>query len=134
MGEGTGTLLPLGVGMQENTPPRTPHRFVVLELALRAIEDLRPVVAKIRRFDRNLGEQLRTSLSAVPLHIAEGNGCSGGNRVLRFSTALGSDDEARATLRAAVAWGYVQPGEIDKGNRLLDSVAAMLYKLGARRQ
>jgi four helix bundle protein len=120
--------------MQENPLPPTPPRFVVLEIALQAIAVLRPVVAKIRRFDRDLGEQLRTSLSAVPLHIAEGNGSSGGNRVIRFSTALGSTDESRATLRAAVAWGHTQPGEIEEGDRLLDRVAAMLYKLGARRQ
>jgi four helix bundle protein len=120
--------------MEENPPPRSPHRFIVLELALRAIEVLRPVVAKIRRCDRDLGEQLRTALSAVVLHVAEGNGSSGGNRVLRFSTALGSGDEARATLRAAVAWGHVQTSEIEEGDRLLDRIGGALYKLGARRQ
>jgi four helix bundle protein len=120
--------------MQANPPPRPPHRFLVLELALRAIEVLRPVVAKIRRCDRDLGEQLRTALSAVALNAGEGNGSSGGTRVVRFSTALGSTDESRVTLRAAVAWGYVQESEIQEGDRLLDRVGGMLYALGARRQ
>jgi four helix bundle protein len=120
--------------MQPTPPPRSPTRFIVLELALEAIRVLRPTVAKIRRCDRDLGEQVRTALSAVALHIAEGNGSSGGNRVLRFSTALGSTDESRVTLRAAVAWGYIEPTEIDQGDQLLDRVAGALYRLGARRQ
>jgi four helix bundle protein len=119
--------------MQPTPPPRSPTQLVVLQLALRAIEVLRPVVAKVRRSDRDLGEQLRTALSAVPLHIAEGNGSSGGNRVLRFSTALGSVDESRVGLRTAIAWGYVEMHEVDEGDRLLDRVAGALYRLGARR-
>jgi four helix bundle protein len=120
--------------MQENQPPRSPTRFIVLELALRAIEVLRPVVAKIRRCDRDLGEQLRTALSAIALNAAEGNGSSGGSRIARFSTALGSTDESRITLRAAVAWGYVHAGEIEEGDQLLDRIGGALYRLGARRQ
>lgn len=120
--------------MQENPPPLPPVRFLTLEMALEAIRVLRPVVAKIRRCDRDLGEQLRTALSAIALNAAEGSGSSGGSRIVRFSTALGSTYESRATLRAAVAWGYVEAGELQEGDQLLDHVAAMLYKLGARRQ
>ena len=120
--------------MQENPPPRPLQPFLVLEFALRAIEVLRPVVAKIRRCDRDLGEQLRTALSSVALNAGEGNGSSGGTRVSRFSTALGSTDESRITLSVAVAWGYVQPDEVREGDQLLDRVGGMLYGLGARRQ
>jgi four helix bundle protein len=120
--------------MHETPPPLSPTRFNVIQLALEAIRVLQPVVAKIRRADRDLGEQLRRALSAVPLHIAEGNGSSGGNRALRFSTALGTTDESRIALRTAVAWGYVEMREIDEGDRLLDRVAGALYRLGARRQ
>ena len=118
--------------MQDNPPPHA--RFLVLEIALQAIQVLRPVVAKIRRCDRDLGEQLRTALSAVALHTAEGGGSSAGNRTLRFSTALGSNDESRSILRVAVAWGYVQATEVEDGERLLDRVGGMLFGLGARRQ
>jgi four helix bundle protein len=99
-----------------------------------AIEVLRPTVAKVRRCDRDLGEQLRTALSAVALNAAEGGGSSGGSRIQRFSTAPGSTDESRITLRAAVAWGYIEMREIEEGDRLLDRVAGALYRLGARRQ
>ncbi len=69
----------------------------------------------------------------MALNAAEGNASYGGNRATRFSTAAGSNDEARAALRVAVAWGYVEPGEAAEGDALLDRVGAMLYRLGARR-
>jgi four helix bundle protein len=92
---------------------------------------LRPIVARIREHDRDLSEQLRRALSSVSLNIAEGDGSRGGNRVARFATALGSSREARAALRVAVAWGYV--ADVEAGDAILDRVAAMLYRLGARR-
>jgi four helix bundle protein len=80
-----------------------------------------------------LGEQLRRALSSVVLNIAEANRSEGGLRLSRFSTAAGSTSESRAALRVAIAWGYVLEGEIEAGEALLDRVAAMLHRLGARR-
>ncbi len=37
------------------------------------------------------------------------------------------------TDRVAVAWGYVSGTEVAAGQQLLDRIAAMLYRLGARR-
>ena len=114
------------------SPPRPPH-FLVLELSIHAIEILRPLVARIRRQDRDLGEQLRTALSSVALNIGEGDRSQGGHRIARFSTAAGSNSEARTALRVAVAWGYVEAREIEPGDAIMDRVAAMLFRLGARR-
>src|SRR5579884_1432213 len=105
-------------GMNDNTKPHS--TFQVLELAVRAIEVLRPAVAKIRAADRDLGDQLRRSLSSSPLNIAEGSRSQGGHRIARFSTAAGSNHEARATLRVAVAWAYVSAAEVADGERILD--------------
>jgi four helix bundle protein len=113
--------------------PPHPPRFLVLDLAIRAIEQLGPTVARIRNHDRDLGEQLRRALSSSALNIAEGNRSQGGHRLARFSTAAGSNAESRAALRVAVAWGYVQAHEVEPGDVLLDRVAAMLHRLGARR-
>jgi four helix bundle protein len=80
-----------------------------------------------------LGEQIRHALSSVALNIGEGSGNEGGTRIARYSTAAGSNAEVRAALRVAVAWGYVSGTEVAAGEQLLDRIAAMLYRLGARR-
>jgi len=111
---------------------QTKTSFFVLDLSILAISDLRPVVVEIRRHDRDLGEQLRRASSSVALNIAEGNRSLGGNRTARFSTAAGSAAEARAALRVAVAWQYIDATAIANGDAALDRVAGMLYALGAR--
>jgi four helix bundle protein len=117
--------------MHATTPPSS--RFQVLDVAIQAVETLRPVVARIRQCDRDLGEQVRRAVSSIALNVGEANRSQGGNRLARFSTAAGSTAEVRAALRVAIAWGYVSATEVAAGEHLLDRVAAMLYRLGARR-
>jgi len=79
----------------------------VVEHAIQVIGVARPIVETVSRRDRDLGSQLRRALSSVALNLAEGLGTEGGNARLRFETARGSLNEARAALRVAAAWGYV---------------------------
>jgi len=113
--------------------PSPSHRLIVLDVAIEAIATARPLVARIRRYDRDLGEQLRRALSSAALNIGEGGHSEGGNRISRFSTAAGSAAEARAGLRVAAAWGYVEADEVEAIDALLDRVARMLHGLGAWR-
>jgi four helix bundle protein len=108
---------------------RPTKRFEVLEAAIGAIGELRGVVARVERRDRDLADQLRRALSSVALNVAEGNRSQGGHRGARFATAAGSASEARAALRVAIAWGYVEDGDVVAGDELLDRVGAMLYAL-----
>lgn len=78
----------------------------VEEHALGVIELARPLVEAVQRRDRDLASQLRRALSSIALNLAEGFGCSAGNRRLRFETALGSLRESQAAIRVALAWGY----------------------------
>jgi four helix bundle protein len=114
-------------------PTRPTSHFDALDVSIETISCLRGIVGVVRRYDRDLADQLRRALSSIALNIAEGDGSSGGNRIARFSTALGSTREARAALRVAVAWGYVAAGDVEAGDAMLDRVAAMLHRLGAKR-
>jgi len=110
----------------------TPTRFLVLDFSVLAIEKVRPVLAAIRRHDRDLADQIRRAMSSVSLNLAEGNGCDAGHRRLRYSTACGSNAEVRAALRVAVAWGYVTHAEVAPIDAILDSIGAMTYRLAHR--
>lgn len=103
--------------------------FVVEELSLQLVAELRPLVARIKRRDRSLADQLVRAASSVALNIAESNYSDPGNRRARLLTAAGSANEVRAALRVAVAWGYCVGGEAERARGVLDRVIAMLWKL-----
>ena len=79
----------------------------IYDVMVKVLEGLRDVLPQIAKRDRNLEEQLRRAATSVLLNIAEGSGSRGGNRTLRYCTALGSARESQACLDAARAWGYV---------------------------
>ena len=89
---------------------------------------LAAVVRQIERNDRDLVRQLKRAAASVALNIAEGIGTQGGNRELRFKTALGSAREVKACLDVAEAWGY-----LDADGKAAwvsaDHMTAMLFKL-----
>ena len=103
--------------------------LIAQTVALEAIRKLRPVVEKVQRRDRDLADQLRRAASSVVLNVAEAQGTRGGNRRLRFETALGSATEASSALEVAVAWGYVAKQEIVEAEAQLDRARALLWKL-----
>ncbi len=103
----------------------------MLEIYPFIIETLKLLVSVVREIaghDPDLARQLRRAGSSIALNTAEGIGGHGGNERLRFRTALGSNQEVRACLDVAEAWGYVDA--IDPALRdRFDRIAATLYKL-----
>jgi four helix bundle protein len=88
---------------------------------------LREVLIEIERRDGDLARQMRRAAASVALNIAEANGSRGGNRRVRFSTALGSMRETLAGLEVASAFGYVEAS--DEIPRRIDRICAALYAL-----
>ena len=81
--------------------------FQVLELSFELVEELRPLVSRIRAVDRGLADQLMRAANSIVLNIAESRGSDPGNRRARSFTAAGSADESRAALRLAVCWRHI---------------------------
>ena len=75
---------------------------------INALAMLRPVIEQVERSDRDLGNQLRRCAASVALNLAEGSGSRGGNRTVRYRSALGSARETTACLDVALALGYIE--------------------------
>jgi four helix bundle protein len=104
----------------------------VAEYSFQVIAAVRPLVARIRRQDRSLADQLVRAASSVALNIGEADMSDPGNQRARFYTAAGSANESLYALRVAVAWGYVRAEEIEAVSQLLGSMIRMLGKLARR--
>src|ERR1700722_2021526 len=83
---------------------------------IHALRLLRPVIGQIERHDRDLGNQLRRCAASVALNLSEGSGSRGGNRTVRYRSALGSVQETAACIDVAMALGYIESvdGEIQR--------------------
>jgi four helix bundle protein len=106
--------------------------FVVENLSLETIAALEPLVARIKRRDKALADQLVRAASSVALNIAESNYSDPGNQRARLFSAAGSANEVRAALKVAVAWGYCSAAQVRAPSAALDRVIAMLWKLTHR--
>ena len=81
----------------------------IYDVMLDAIEVARPLLRAIAAHDRDLANRLTRATQSVPLNIAEGSGSSGGARMARYRTALGSARETVAAIQVAERFGYVGP-------------------------
>jgi four helix bundle protein len=102
--------------------------FRIYQIVIALIRMLRELIARIEKHDRELGNQLRRAAPSVALNLGEGSGSWGGNRMLRFRTALGSAREVEACLDVAEALGYVESIDGDV-RRQLDAVIGGLVHL-----
>ncbi|MEW6744208.1 MAG: four helix bundle protein, partial [Planctomycetota bacterium] len=86
-------------------------------------------LARVRKSDPKLFDQIRRAASSVPLNIAEGSRRHGKDRLQLYRIAAGSADELRTALRVALAWGELDRPAVAEPLVLLDRVLAMLWRL-----
>ena len=100
----------------------------IYQVALDVARDAAAAARVIGLQDADLARQLRRAATSIPLNVAEGSGVSGGNRRLRYATALGSARETMACFDVAVAMDYLAPLGFESRDRL-DKVIATLVKV-----
>ena len=103
--------------------------FVALDVALQLIRSLRLVVARIRRHDAKLADQLQRSASSIAANVAEGRRRAGRDRTHLYRVAAGSADETRTHLWVAQAWGWVDEADIADSVALADRQLRLLHGL-----
>jgi hypothetical protein len=69
----------------------------------------------------------------VPLNIREGSGSCGGNRKLRYHTALGSSGEVLAVYDTAEAMAYIDPVGSEVRSRVDHVIGTLVNVLRLRR-
>jgi four helix bundle protein len=105
------------------------HRMLrIYPVLLELVRSVAPLVRQLERRDADLARQCRRALSSAPLNIAEGSYSRGGNRRLRYQTALGSLREALACFETAAALGYLPDVDAELRGRF-DHVLGTLVRL-----
>jgi len=103
--------------------------FIVYDLALQMLSNLKPLIEQVRRHDRSLADQMQRAGQSTFLNIAEGRSARGRNEAAKFQIALTECRETRAALRLSVVWGYVSEAASQEADDALDQVAAILWSL-----
>ena len=75
---------------------------------LQLTREMRGVLGSIGKHDADLARQTRRALTSIALNVAEGAGVRGGNRRLRYESALGSAREVVAVCDIAEALGHAK--------------------------
>jgi len=105
------------------------QQFEAYTVALEIIRELRPLIGRISKQDRDLAKQVKRAGSSLALNLREGNRRRGGDRTHQFSIAAGSADEVVAALDVSEAWGYLSSSSVEQVRELLDRELAMLWRL-----
>ena len=103
--------------------------FIAYEVTLDAIRSLPPLIAAIKRHNRELADQLeRAGQSTLP-HLAEARRRSGKDRQNRYRTFAGEAAESVACLDVAIAWAYAPVAELAASRALFDHALALTWPM-----
>ena len=103
--------------------------MIAFDVALQLIGQMRSVVASVRRQDADLARQMVRSASSIAANVAEGSRRVGKDRTHFLRIAAGSAEETRTHLQVAIAWGYLQPSQVEGAAKLLDRQLSLLWGL-----
>jgi four helix bundle protein len=103
--------------------------FDTYDVAIEIARAMRPIVERVRQFDRDLADQAKRATQSIGLNVAEARKRAKGDRTQLFRVALGSAGETEAAVQQAEAWGYVKEDETTSVLALLDREKAMLWRL-----
>jgi len=122
--------------MRPDTPtpcmPTSARRLDLYQVTLELIALCRPFGPRLKRFNRRLGAQLTESLASTLQNLAEAMRRTGSDRAHLLTVSLGSCEEVRALLEAAVAFGVLSVAEQQQADAVADRVCAMTYRLRQR--
>ncbi len=105
--------------------------FLALDHALDLIRTLAPLCRTLTRHDPKLDDQIRRAATSVANNLAEGQARVGRDRRHLARVAYASAAEVAASLRVAVAWGYVTDDDVAAALAKLDRVRALTWGLAA---
>ena len=100
----------------------------IYPVILETIRALGPTIQRIQERDADLGRQMRRAASSIALNVSEGSYSRGGNRRLRYHSALGSARETLACLEVAAVLGYAEEVDARMRNRF-DTILGTLMKV-----
>jgi four helix bundle protein len=103
----------------------------IYPVILEVLRGLRPVVRRLELRDKDLARQLRRGSVSVALNVAEGTHSRGGNRAVRYHTALGSARETLSCLEAAEACGYIAAADAASCEQLRRVIGTLLKLVAA---
>lgn len=109
--------------------PDSIRRLDVYRVTLQLISRCQPHRVRLKRLSRRMEAQFTEALASTLQNLAEGMRRTGKDRAYLLTVALGSCDEARALLEAAVAFGVLPQSEQQQVDALADRVCAMTYRL-----
>jgi four helix bundle protein len=114
---------------QQQNRPTSARGLDVRRVILELIRLCRPLIERIRRFNKRTGDQFVESLFSTLQNTDEAMRRIGRDRPHLLTVALGSCDEVRSILDGVAAVGVVTADEHQEADLLADRICAMLYRL-----
>lgn len=114
---------------QQHNKPTSARGLDVHKVTLELIRVCRPLIERIKRFNKRTGDQFVESLFSTLQNKDEGLRRTGKDRPHLLTVALGSCGEVRSILDGVAAVGVITANEHQEADPLADRVCAMLYRL-----